>query len=164
MFIKSHDIALKVQCQYSSIFSKSSSSLTSQLISRNSTITRAPYSFDLPYNYGSICFVSRPRFTALCLLTVIVGFAVSIRTWICNQSINMCFYEKITFPCNHTEYRLASYCHFARNDPGHQCFGAWNIRREWKQSQTNCADCTRQQAYLPMTCDAQSTYGIGGRK
>lgn len=71
----------------------------------------------------------------------------------------MCFYEKINFRCSHTEYRLVQHCHFARNDPGHQCFGAWNLKREWNQSEANCTNCTRQ-AYLTVACDAQSIYGV----
>ncbi|XP_014562619.1 hypothetical protein COCVIDRAFT_32580 [Bipolaris victoriae FI3] len=62
----------------------------------------------------------------------------------------MCFYNKITFLCKHIEYRVAVHCHFARNDPGHQCFGAWNVKREWSEPQELCKDCTREQIYLPM--------------
>ncbi|KAF2027676.1 hypothetical protein EK21DRAFT_30538, partial [Setomelanomma holmii] len=51
-------------------------------------------------------------------------------------------YEKINFSaCGHEEKRLASYCHFARNDPNHQCFGAWNYKYEWTQHQHKCNNC-----------------------
>lgn len=80
------------------------------------------------------------------------------------SGITMCFYEKTTFLCGHVQRRLMKHCHFARNDPGHQCFGAWNDKREWNQLEVNCADCTRRQVYLTATCHAQSTYGVGGGK
>ncbi|EMD95807.1 hypothetical protein COCC4DRAFT_88721, partial [Bipolaris maydis ATCC 48331] len=56
----------------------------------------------------------------------------------------MCSYNKITFFCKHFEYRVAKHCHFARNDPGHQCFGAWSVKREWDEPQELCKDCVRQ--------------------
>lgn len=59
----------------------------------------------------------------------------------------MCYYDKVNFACGHFERRLAQYCHFARNDPGHQCFGAWHWKREWNQIETNCNDCMSQQQY-----------------
>ncbi|KAF2277341.1 uncharacterized protein EI97DRAFT_361309, partial [Westerdykella ornata] len=51
-------------------------------------------------------------------------------------------YEKIHYvPCGHEDHRLIQYCHFARNDPLHQCFGAWNIKREWEQREVECSQC-----------------------
>jgi len=61
----------------------------------------------------------------------------------------MCFYEEIHFvSCGHKEKRLWKYCHFARNDPGHQCFGAWNIKSAWKQHETVCEHCTKHHQYM----------------
>ena len=53
----------------------------------------------------------------------------------------MCQYESIHFSCGHVGRRLIKHCHFARNDPNHQCFGAWSIKREWTQPRENCAAC-----------------------
>ncbi|KAK3063496.1 hypothetical protein LTS18_015064 [Coniosporium uncinatum] len=53
----------------------------------------------------------------------------------------MCSYEKVTYRCGHEKRRLIKYCHFARNDPGHQCFGAWSDKRAWKQPREDCVDC-----------------------
>ncbi|KAF2107959.1 hypothetical protein BDV96DRAFT_472577, partial [Lophiotrema nucula] len=54
-------------------------------------------------------------------------------------------YEKIHFvPCGHEQTRLIQHCHFARNDPLHQCFGAWNYKREWYQQETECDSCVKQ--------------------
>ncbi|KAL2354040.1 hypothetical protein BJ546DRAFT_92182 [Cryomyces antarcticus] len=53
----------------------------------------------------------------------------------------MCQYEAIHFKCSHTGRRLIKYCHFARNDQNHQCFGVWSIKRQWSQPQENCQTC-----------------------
>ncbi|KAF2750175.1 hypothetical protein M011DRAFT_390781, partial [Sporormia fimetaria CBS 119925] len=51
-------------------------------------------------------------------------------------------YERIHFiSCGHQCHRLIQYCHFARNDPLHQCFGAWNVKREWQQPEILCDNC-----------------------
>ncbi|KAF8253347.1 hypothetical protein K440DRAFT_625392 [Wilcoxina mikolae CBS 423.85] len=43
----------------------------------------------------------------------------------------MCSFEKITYKaCAHISRRLVGYCHFARNDPFHQCFGVQTVKRE----------------------------------
>lgn len=72
----------------------------------------------------------------------------------------MCFYEKIKFSCSHVEHLLIQHCHFARNDPGHQCFGAWNVRREWYQREMSCSDCVRQKQYNSATHGGQSAYTV----
>ncbi|KAF1838062.1 hypothetical protein BDW02DRAFT_482161, partial [Decorospora gaudefroyi] len=56
-------------------------------------------------------------------------------------------YEEITFSCGDTEHHLMQHCHFARNDPGHQCFGAWNLKRKWRQPASECEDCIRKKQY-----------------
>ena len=76
----------------------------------------------------------------------------------------MCFYEKIKFPCGHAEHRLMQHCHFARNDPGHQCFGAWNIRRTWDQQETNCTNCVRQSQYNSSVHTTPSAYTFAGER
>ncbi|KAF2492078.1 hypothetical protein BU16DRAFT_529450 [Lophium mytilinum] len=56
----------------------------------------------------------------------------------------MCQYESINFSCGHSRPRLIKHCHFARNDPNHQCFGAWSIKREWTNPHENCDICVRR--------------------
>ncbi|KAF2188416.1 hypothetical protein K469DRAFT_493403, partial [Zopfia rhizophila CBS 207.26] len=57
----------------------------------------------------------------------------------------MCHYELIHFiACGHEDRRLIKHCHFARNDPNHQCFGAWSFKREWTQNEGECDRCTNQ--------------------
>ncbi|RTE72530.1 hypothetical protein BHE90_013050 [Fusarium euwallaceae] len=48
----------------------------------------------------------------------------------------MCDWEEFLFLCNHSTLRLKSYCHFARNDPNHQCFGVKVLRNSWRQGST----------------------------
>jgi hypothetical protein len=78
----------------------------------------------------------------------------------------MCYYEEIHFvSCGHKEKRLQKYCHFARNDPGHQCFGAWNIRQAWEQHETECENCAKHRQYLQangLTRNVQPVYGVAG--
>ena len=56
----------------------------------------------------------------------------------------MCNFEQITYQCRHQIFRRFSYCHFARNDPVHACFGVKVLKREWYQNQEDCDDCIRQ--------------------
>jgi hypothetical protein len=68
----------------------------------------------------------------------------------------MCAYDLIYHvPCGHTERRLKKYCHFARNDPGHQCFGAWTIKDRWEQPRYECENCTKHRQYAEAS-------GLGG--
>ncbi|CAI6228322.1 unnamed protein product [Periconia digitata] len=70
----------------------------------------------------------------------------------------MCLYERIHFPlCRHTETRLVQYCHFARNDPGHQCFGAWRYLKDYEQTESACDECTKR---APGFTPAHRMYGI----
>lgn len=71
----------------------------------------------------------------------------------------MCQYEAIHYHCSHVGRRLIKHCHFARNDPNHQCFGAWSIKREWKQPFENCPGCVA--AGLPQQTGATM---FGGQK
>ena len=52
----------------------------------------------------------------------------------------MCDWEEFLFTCNHSALRIKSYCHFARNDPFHQCFGVKVLRHSWQQSGA-CDEC-----------------------
>ncbi|KAH6609588.1 hypothetical protein Trco_002934 [Trichoderma cornu-damae] len=45
----------------------------------------------------------------------------------------MCDWEEFLFTCNHSQVRLKSYCHFARNDPNHGCLGVKVLRNSWRQ-------------------------------
>jgi hypothetical protein len=45
----------------------------------------------------------------------------------------MCDLEEFLFSCGHNTFRLKAYCHFARNDPNHQCFGVKQLRDSWAQ-------------------------------
>ncbi|KAL8847514.1 MAG: hypothetical protein Q9221_007442 [Calogaya cf. arnoldii] len=59
-------------------------------------------------------------------------------------NLKMCNFEQITYHCRHQIIRRYSYCHFARNDPVHACFGVKVLKREWYQDQADCDDCIRQ--------------------
>ncbi|KAI4844927.1 hypothetical protein E4T44_05917 [Aureobasidium sp. EXF-8845] len=62
----------------------------------------------------------------------------------------MCQYENIHYGCGHAARRLIKHCHFARNDPNHQCFGAWSVKREWSNPTEYCRNCAyyvRQGSY-----------------
>ncbi|ROT37727.1 hypothetical protein SODALDRAFT_204286 [Sodiomyces alkalinus F11] len=52
----------------------------------------------------------------------------------------MCDWEEFLFTCSHSVVRLKSYCHFARNDPNHQCFGVKVLRKSWQQA-IPCEQC-----------------------
>ncbi len=56
----------------------------------------------------------------------------------------MCDYEEFHFNCGHDIIRLQSYCHFARNDPNHQCFGVKRLRNIWEQGR-DCDNCAQTQ-------------------
>ncbi|ORY59454.1 uncharacterized protein BCR38DRAFT_57419 [Pseudomassariella vexata] len=60
----------------------------------------------------------------------------------------MCDWEEFRFECNHSVVKLKSYCHFARNDPNHQCLGVKVLRKSWKQDFQLCDDCTAQGYYF----------------
>ncbi|RDA93636.1 hypothetical protein CP533_4918 [Ophiocordyceps camponoti-saundersi (nom. inval.)] len=52
----------------------------------------------------------------------------------------MCDWEEFLFTCNHSALRLKSFCHFARNDPYHQCYGVKVLRNSWNQGKL-CDNC-----------------------
>ena len=45
----------------------------------------------------------------------------------------MCDFEEFLFDCRHSEIRLKSWCHFARNEPNHRCHGVKVLRNTWPQ-------------------------------
>ncbi|RYP93012.1 hypothetical protein DL770_000886 [Monosporascus sp. CRB-9-2] len=53
----------------------------------------------------------------------------------------MCDWEEFLFVCNHSVLRLKSYCHFARNDPNHQCLSVKVLRDSWYQDGMLCDSC-----------------------
>lgn len=55
----------------------------------------------------------------------------------------MCNYERVCYGCGHEGYRLIAHCHFARNDPFHQCFGVKSIKRTWNNPIENCPGCVQ---------------------
>lgn len=55
----------------------------------------------------------------------------------------MCDYEEFLFACGCSTFRLKSYCHFARNDPNHQCFGVKKLRDTWDQA-SDCEACSQR--------------------
>jgi hypothetical protein len=62
----------------------------------------------------------------------------------------MCDFEEFIFTCNHSVFRLKSYCHYARNDPHHQCRRVKKLRNCWDQNREcdACAEERRRQAEL----------------
>ncbi|KAJ0163540.1 hypothetical protein CTA2_2823 [Colletotrichum tanaceti] len=52
----------------------------------------------------------------------------------------MCEFEEFLFTCQHSAVRKKTYCHFARNDPNHQCFGVKVLKKTWLQGKP-CDDC-----------------------
>lgn len=54
----------------------------------------------------------------------------------------MCDYEEFRFECGDSDVRLKSHCHFARNDPNHQCFSVKVLRKTWLQENQICDKCT----------------------
>lgn len=75
----------------------------------------------------------------------------------------MCYFEKVHYTsCGHNEKgRLVQHCHFARNDPGHQCFGAWNYRGAYEQHGMECRECVaKRQLDTSELASVGAVYGI----
>ncbi|KAF6816262.1 hypothetical protein CSOJ01_03111 [Colletotrichum sojae] len=79
----------------------------------------------------------------------------------------MCDFEEFLFTCNHSIVRLKSYCHFARNDPNHQCFGVKVLRNSWQQN-TPCDNCVpawqSQQGHQHFAASFGREECVGGQK
>lgn len=72
----------------------------------------------------------------------------------------MCDFEEFLFTCGHSEVRLKSHCHFARNDPYHDCFGVKVLRKSWRQDGP-CEDCVAMITALE-AANRQQGAGHGG--
>lgn len=58
----------------------------------------------------------------------------------------MCDWEEFQFTeCSHSSSKLLSYCHFARTDPYHQCFGVKVTKHTWVQHSL-CPPCEAAKA------------------
>ena len=53
----------------------------------------------------------------------------------------MCDFDEWVFRCGHSAVRLKSYCHDARNAPGHRCYFVKRLKNVWYQ-QKECEECT----------------------
>ncbi|KAK4463979.1 hypothetical protein QBC42DRAFT_304448 [Cladorrhinum samala] len=56
----------------------------------------------------------------------------------------MCDYEEFIWTCNCSDFRLKSYCHRARNTPGHACTFVKRLRHCWEQGRP-CDNCIMRQ-------------------
>jgi hypothetical protein len=52
----------------------------------------------------------------------------------------MCDWNEYQFVCGHLTTQFLDYCHFARTDPFHQCFGVKVIKNTWMQN-IACGPC-----------------------
>ncbi|KAF2682181.1 hypothetical protein K458DRAFT_391210 [Lentithecium fluviatile CBS 122367] len=80
------------------------------------------------------------------------------------NNFDMCYFERVHYTfCGHDEKgRLIQHCHFARNDPAHQCFGAWNYRGTLEQHNSECKDCAAKKQMLGTNglASVRTMYGI----
>lgn len=59
----------------------------------------------------------------------------------------MCDWEVFQYTeCSHEIMKRLSYCHFARNDPYHQCFGVKVVKNRWTH-RMYCPPCGRRLYY-----------------
>ncbi|KAH9216517.1 hypothetical protein DL95DRAFT_387513 [Leptodontidium sp. 2 PMI_412] len=61
----------------------------------------------------------------------------------------MCDFEEFNYNCSHQVKQLLSYCHFARTDPFHQCFGVQVTKNTWHKNFPcpACEEAERQRAW-----------------
>ncbi|KAE9368293.1 hypothetical protein N431DRAFT_303674, partial [Stipitochalara longipes BDJ] len=52
----------------------------------------------------------------------------------------MCDWHEHQYLCGHNKKRKVSYCHFARTDEFHQCFGVQSLKETWVHD-VLCEDC-----------------------
>ncbi|KAK2069515.1 hypothetical protein P8C59_004091 [Phyllachora maydis] len=71
----------------------------------------------------------------------------------------MCDYDEFVFICGHSQFRLKTYCHYARNDRQHHCFGVKKLRNIWDQSDycDKCLEKARNGQFIP-AADAEYNY------
>ncbi|KAH8785061.1 hypothetical protein F5883DRAFT_707984 [Diaporthe sp. PMI_573] len=55
----------------------------------------------------------------------------------------MCDWEEFIFGCSCSYTKRKSYCHFARNDPNHQCFGVQVLKKVWEVPEI-CDKCSQR--------------------
>ncbi|KAJ9156337.1 hypothetical protein NKR23_g1447 [Pleurostoma richardsiae] len=83
----------------------------------------------------------------------------------------MCDWEEFIFSCRCSVTKLKSHCHFARNDPNHQCFGVQVLKKVWDLPEV-CDKClaesnwragagSRVQQHHLGWPRSQQTYGYG---
>lgn len=53
----------------------------------------------------------------------------------------MCDWEEFIFGCSCSYTKRKNYCHFARNDPNHQCFGVQVLKKVWDVPEA-CEKCS----------------------
>lgn len=58
----------------------------------------------------------------------------------------MCDWEEFIFGCQCTYTKRKNYCHFARNDPNHQCFGVQVLKKVWDIPEACEKCCSRRTA------------------
>ncbi|KIH94434.1 hypothetical protein SPBR_06300 [Sporothrix brasiliensis 5110] len=71
----------------------------------------------------------------------------------------MCEYEEFLFNCGCSQTRLKSYCHLARNDLNHQCFGVAKLRNVWDQ-QVDCNSCISKQRPSMSSASSSSSSSV----
>ncbi|KAK4184115.1 hypothetical protein QBC35DRAFT_67234 [Podospora australis] len=54
----------------------------------------------------------------------------------------MCDFEEFIWTCSHSEFRLKSHCHRARNNPSHFCNYVKRLRHCWDQTRP-CDACEK---------------------
>ncbi|KAB5572687.1 hypothetical protein GE09DRAFT_1217237 [Coniochaeta sp. 2T2.1] len=75
----------------------------------------------------------------------------------------MCDLEEYRFNCGHNTFRLKAYCHFARNDPNHQCFGVKQLRESYEQYQ-KCESCQISEHQQQIAMPAYADHGNSGSR
>lgn len=55
----------------------------------------------------------------------------------------MCDWEEFIFGCSCSYTKRKNYCHFARNDPNHQCFGVQVLKKVWDVPEI-CDKCSQR--------------------
>ncbi|KAI3395479.1 hypothetical protein diail_1265 [Diaporthe ilicicola] len=55
----------------------------------------------------------------------------------------MCDWEEFIFGCSCSYTKRKNYCHFARNDPNHQCFGVQVLKKVWDVPEV-CDKCSQK--------------------
>lgn len=61
----------------------------------------------------------------------------------------MCDWEEFIFGCSCSYTKRKNYCHFARNDPNHQCFGVQVLKKVWDVPEV-CDKCNTNSSRAAM--------------